>query len=382
MTAGIDNAFEGLETPCLLLDRARLASNIARFDQRAKALGVGLRPHMKTAKSVDVAGMIPSAARDGITVSTLKEAEHFAAAGWRDIFYAVCIPPQRVARAAALARSGVALKLAVDDGATLRVLCDMARAQQTRLDVLVEVDCGEHRSGVAADSEQLLALASALHADEWTRLAGVFTHGGHAYAAPSAEARLRIARAERDAIVTAAGRLQDAGLDCPIRSVGSTPTFACVDLLDGITEARPGVYVFFDLFQAGVGSCERSDIALSVLTTVIGSKADTRRLLVDAGGLALSKDHSTAALPDGDCGYGLICTLDGEPLDALRIADAYQEHGVIELPPTSRAEDFPVGTRLRVLPNHACMTAAAYDRYHVLVDGEIAATWRRVNEWI
>jgi len=381
MAASIESAVQGLETPCLLLDRARLEGNIERFDQRAKRLGVGLRPHMKTAKSAEVAALIPSIAQDGITVSTLKEAEYFAAAGVRDILYAVCIPPQKVARAVKLVRSGVELKLAVDDADALAALQRTARAETTRLDVLVEVDCGEHRSGVAPDSEDLVALASVLDGDEWTRFAGVYTHGGHSYAASSIDERLRIARAERDAVLEAAERLRTAGLDCPIRSVGSTPTFACVDQLDGITEARPGVYVFGDLFQAGIGSCELTDIALSVLTTVIGTRSDARRLLVDAGGLALSKDRSTASLGDGDCGYGLVCDLAGAPLKGLRITDAYQEHGVIDLPPWANPDDFPVGTRLRVLPNHACMTAAGYDKYHVLDDGEIAATWGRVNAW-
>jgi len=381
MAANIENAFDGLDTPCLLLDRARLDGNIARFDSKAKALGVGLRTHMKTAKSLEVAARIPSVATNGITVSTLKEAEHFAAGGVADILLAVCIPPQKVARAAALMRSGTALKLAVDDAAALAALQRTAREEQTTLDVLVEVDCGEHRSGVAADSDELVALASELDGDEWTRFAGVYTHGGHSYGASSNDERLTIARAERDAVLEAAERLRTAGLDCPIRSVGSTPTFACVDALDGITETRPGVYVFGDLFQAGIGSCEMTDIALSVLTTVIGSRSDARRLLVDAGGLALSKDRSTASLGDGDCGYGLVCDLAGAPLQGLQVTDAYQEHGVINLPPWSKTDDFPVGTRLRVLPNHSCMTAAAHDRYQVLDDGEVVATWSRVNAW-
>jgi D-serine deaminase-like pyridoxal phosphate-dependent protein len=381
MTANIENGFDGLDTPCLLLDRARLAGNIARFEQRAKTLGVGLRPHMKTAKSADVAALIPSVARDGITVSTLKEAEYFAEAGLTDIFYAVCIAPQKIARAAALVRAGVQLTLAVDDVEAVRSLIDKAQDERTRLAVMVEVDCGEHRSGVAPESTDLIALAAALYAGEWTHFAGVFTHGGHAYEATDTAERSEIAHAERDAVITAARRLSDVGLACETLSVGSTPTFACVDSLTGITEARPGVYVFGDLFQAGIGSCKLSDIAVSVLTTVIGCRTDTGRLLVDAGALALSKDRSTAALPGGDRGYGQLCDLHGKPIDGLIISEAFQEHGVVSLPPDERAEDYPVGTRLRVLPNHACTTAAAYDRYQVLTEGGVTATWPRVNEW-
>ena len=171
-------------------------------------------------------------------------------------------------------------------------------------------------------------------------------------------------------------------MPCPGVSVGSTPTALSAQSLDGVTELRAGVYVFQDLFQAGLGVCGLDDIALSVLTTVIGHKRSYRRLLVDAGGLALSKDRGTAEQPV-DCAYGLVARAgDGAVIPGLRVDACSQEHGVIELPESLDFETFPIGSRLRILPNHACMTAAAHERYHV-VDGDdrVAAVWPRCNFW-
>ncbi len=375
-----------LETPCLLLERERLQRNIDRFEARARQLGVGLRPHLKTAKSTEVARLIPSVAAVGGTVSTLREAEHFAAAGVTGLLYAVCLAPRKARRAVNLARRAGHLKVALDDPEALAALvaaahADAPAAPRGPVDVLIEVDCGQGRSGVTPASAALLDLAGRIHAAVGLRLAGVFTHAGHAYQATSMAEVLPVARAERDAVLLAAERLGAHGLPCPIRSVGSTPTFVAVDHLEGVTEARPGVYVFGDLFQAHLGTCALEDLALSVLTTVIGSKPAANRLLVDAGALALSKDRSTAGLPGRDRGYGLVCDASGAVLPGVSVVSVCQEHGFVDLPPQLSAASFPVGSRLRVLPNHACMTAAAYERYHVLERGRLAAVWERVNGW-
>lgn len=375
------NPTDPLATPCLLLDRERLQRNIDRFDARARGLGVALRPHLKTAKSVDVARAIPSVASAGATVSTLAEAEHFAAAGIRDLLYAVCLAPQKIPRALALIRRGARLTLAVDSLAAVAPLVAATMDLPRPVDVLVELDCGGGRSGLAADSSELLTVAGALHAAANVRFAGVYTHAGHAYHVGSLDEVVPVARAERDSVVLAAERLAAHGLPCAVRSVGSTPTFAAVDHLEGVTEARPGVYVFGDLFQAGLGSCAPSDIALSVLTTVIGVRPAARQLLVDAGGLALSKDRSTAALPGYDCGYGLVTDTEGTLLPGARLVDVCQEHGFVELPLPLSVTAWSVGDRLRVLPNHACMTAAAHGHYHVLEGGVPVARWPRVQGW-
>jgi D-serine deaminase-like pyridoxal phosphate-dependent protein len=243
------------------------------------------------------------------------------------------------------------------------------------------------RAGIAPDSATLLPLAAAL-STPGSELAGVLTHAGHSYHAHSIAEIKAIAEDERRAVVTAAERLRAAGHPCAIVSVGSTPTALHADSYAGVTEMRPGNYMFFDLFQAGVGSCRMADIAVSVLATVVAHHAGRGHLLLDAGGLALSKDTGANEHAPGT-GYGLVARPgDALPLDGLAIRDVHQEHGLVGRR-DGGAVDFaahPPGSRLRVLPNHSCMTAAMYDRYYVtdpaVGDGlAVVAEWDRVNGW-
>jgi D-serine deaminase-like pyridoxal phosphate-dependent protein len=371
-----------LPTPALVLDLARLRRNIRRMSDRYRGLGVRLRPHLKTAKSVDVARLAVDGHFGGITVSTLKEAEHFAAHGFRDILYAVCVAPGKLDQAAALIRSGVALTLVTDDVEAAGAIAARGRDLGVVFDVLVEVDCGEHRSGVPVESDALLAIGRVLHAGPGSRLAGVMVHAGHSYACRSLDAVAEVAEAERAVGVRAAERLRGAGLPAATVSMGSTPTALHGRRYDGITEVRCGVYMFGDLFQSEIGSCGPGDIAVSVLSSVIGQRRPENRVLIDAGFLALSKDRSTANTPH-DVGYGRVADLAGGlGLGDVTVVGVHQEHGMVEGRAPLPFERLPVGARVRVLPNHACITSAAYDRYHV-VDGsdEVVAVWPRCNGW-
>jgi D-serine deaminase-like pyridoxal phosphate-dependent protein len=375
------DSLETLDTPSLLLDRRRMDRNIARMRERAAALGVALRPHLKTVKCVDIARRMV-AVDEGITVSTLREAEYFADGGWTDIFYAVTIAPQKLARVAALQRRGVRMRLAVDDPAAASALAAEARRLGMTFEVMIEIDSGDGRSGIAADSDLLLQIADAL--GDGAVVAGVFTHGGHSYAGRNAEQHARTAEEERRAVTRAAQRLRDAGHVCAIVSLGSTPSVVHARTLEGVTEVRAGVYVLGDVFQAAIGSCGLDDIAASVLATVVGNHPERGQLVVDAGALALSKDVSTRALgPDGDCGYGLVADArTGEPIDDLYVHGVSQEHGIVRSRTAIDHARFPIGRRLRILPIHACLTAAAYDRYHVVADGDaVEAVWPRINGW-
>ncbi|MEE2828817.1 MAG: DSD1 family PLP-dependent enzyme, partial [Myxococcota bacterium] len=162
--------------------------------------------------------------------------------------------------------------------------------------------------------------------------------------------------------------------------IGSTPTCVHTTDLSGVTEVRPGNYSFFDLFQAQLGSCRVEDIALSVLATVIGHYPDRQQLVIDAGALALSKDAGAQHL-DPDCGFGQICDLGGQKLPGLHLRSLSQEHGIV----VSRSGVFPadlgVGSRVRILPNHACLTAACHDRYHQVEGEEVVGWWTPVRGW-
>ena len=363
-----------LQTPCLVLDRGILARNIDAMAAVAARLGVGLRPHMKTAKSIDVARMALAAGARGITVSTLAEAEYFARHGLSDMTYAVGITPRKLDRVAALNAAGAGVTVITDDPDAAAAIA----AHPSRIRALVEVDSGEHRGGMPPASDRLLATAARLG----DRLAGVLTHAGHSYAGRGVAEMAAIAEAERAAVTAAADRLRAAGHAVETVSMGSSPTLRHAAHLDGVTEVRAGVYMFGDLFQAGILTHAREDIALTVLSSVIGLRAADHRFVVDAGGLALSKDRSTQAGPV-DHGFGLVLSADGTAgLGHATIAAAYQEHGIVVADPASPMPALAVGDLVRIVPNHTCMTAAAHARYHV-VDGsdEVIATWDRVNGW-
>jgi D-serine deaminase-like pyridoxal phosphate-dependent protein len=374
MDATVMTTLRDLPTPCLVLDRTRLARNIAAMNHAVARTGAALRPHLKTAKSAEVARLATAGQAGGITVSTLAEAEYFAARGFRDILYAVGIVPAKLDRAAALRAQGVELLLVTDDADTASAVA----AHPAGLRALVEVDCGEHRAGMPVESDVLRAVGAALGRS----CAGVMTHAGHSYACPTTEAAADLAEHERSVAVRAAGRLRALGLDAAIVSVGSTPTALHARHLTGVTETRPGVYMFQDLFQTQIGSGTRDDIAVTVLASVTGRRPAEGKLVIDAGGLALSKDRSTAAAPR-DYGFGLVLDIAGVPLAAEAVVErANQEHGVIAAPAGLDTARFPVGTRLRIAPNHVCMMAAMYDRYHVVDGGEtVVAVWDRVNGW-
>jgi D-serine deaminase-like pyridoxal phosphate-dependent protein len=365
---------EELQTPCLVLDRGKLEGNLKRMSAAMHRHGVSLRPHLKTAKSADVARLATAGEAGGITVSTLAEAEYFAERGFRDITLAAGITPQKLDRVAALLNRGVAMKVITDDAATAKAIT----AYPAAVKVLIEIDSGESRGGVRPDGNDLLEIGSVLG----EKLTGVLTHAGHSYECRTVAEIREVAEQERNAVVTAAGRLRAAGMRCEVVSVGSTPTMSHVERLDGVTEARPGVYMFGDLFQAAIESCTRDDIAVTVLASVIGRRPSENRIVLDAGALALSKDRSTASTRY-DAGFGVVWDIDAKSaFGECVIESAYQEHGVATADRTLPFDSLPVGTKVRVAPNHSCLTAAAHDRYYV-VDGsrEVIAEWDRVNGW-
>lgn len=363
-----------LPTPCLLLDLGTLKRNIAQMAAAvARHPGVALRPHMKTAKNAQIAELA-APGKGPITVSTLAEARYFADHGFGDQIYAVGITPQKLDTVAALNAAGHAVKVITDDLDTARAIA----AHPGKLEALIEVDVGEARAGVAPDSAELLQLAATLG----KRCAGVLSHSGHSYAGRSVEQMAAIAEGERQGILRAAARLREAGFPPRIVSAGASPTALHAATLEGITEMRAGVYMLGDLFQAGIGTHGLTDIAVTVLASVTGRYPARGTVLVDAGALALSKDRSTEAGPQ-DWKFGRVLDLGGAPLaGGAVVARVHQEHG--EIRATDGALPFdalPVGARVRIVPNHACLTAAAHDRFIVLDEGRIVAEWGRVNHW-
>ena len=413
-----------LRTPALVLDAEIMHRNTAAMRSRLDELDVPLRAHVKTGKSLpvvcamtgeDVGGdqhASPLTGQSGapgvggasdhrarsrapITVSTLREAEYFAAHGYRDILYAVGITPDKLRDVAALRATGCDVSVILDSEDAARHVAEFGRtagadsgataqARAQRIAVLIEVDCDGHRAGVREDDPRLLRIAETLAHHGILR--GIMTHAGGSYACRTREAIADMAERERAAAVGAADRLRKAGFPVHTVSVGSTPTATFARHLSGVTEVRAGVYVFQDLVIAGLGVCAINDIAISVLVTVIGHQPDKGWLITDGGWMALSRDLGTAGHEQNQH-YGLVCDIEGTPIDApgdLLVTHTNQEHGVITHrngKPIDRAR-FPIGTRLRILPIHACATASQHDRYQVVRGTQtILHTWPRFGGW-
>jgi D-serine deaminase-like pyridoxal phosphate-dependent protein len=350
------HTLDDLPTPALILDRAVLRRNLKRMSDRLRQAGVALRPHLKTAKSIQIGQMAVEGHDGRITVSTLAEARYFAEGGFNDILYGVGIIPAKLEAISEMRREGVNVRVVTDNLSVARSIADAAKGGDT-FSVFIEIDSGAGRAGLPfPELPGLLDIARVLIA--------------------------AVAEQERTAIVTAAETLRAARIPCPIVSGGSTPTATWSKDFSGITEMRPGVYVFNDLDQALIGSCRHEDIALSVLASVIGHYPHRNQMLIDAGALALSKDISAQEFQP-KVGYGTIVDA---PLRDMAVIECSQEHGFVGSVEPMPYGNMPIGTRVRILPNHACITAAAYEKYYVVdsdLDGgkAIVDVYDRINGW-
>jgi len=371
---------EDLRTPAALVDSGVLERNASRMSDRVKRLGVRLRPHVKSHKTLEAARLQVRGHFGGITVSTLAEAAFFAAGGFRDITYAVPIAAAKLAAAVELALRLDRLNLLVDHPDAAAAVEACARERGVRFPVFLKVDCGYHRAGVDPANEESVAFAARLAASGQLNFCGILTHAGHAYQCRTAEEIRAVAAHERDVMVAFAGRLRAAGVPVEEVSLGSTPTLAVADNLAGVTEARPGNYAFFDAFQAAIGSCTLDEVAFSVLVRVIGRYPERRELLVDGGALALSKDPGPVHV-DPTCGFGVVLTPSGTRLPGVRMVSLSQEHGVLRSATALGPDALPIGALLRIVPNHACLAAALFERYAVLRDGVVVDEWRPARGW-
>lgn len=365
-----------LPTPALLLDWEALQRNLDAMSQKARSLGVALRPHLKTHKCLKIARMQRERGACGLTVSTLVEAEIFADAGFDDLTYAFPLEPGKIDRALNLAAQ-VALRVTIDDMATTEALEAAAAARDQAVHVWLKVDCGYHRAGVDPTTDYAVRLARILHEAPHLVFDGLLTHAGHAYKATSRDELLKIAGQERDVTAAFAERLRAEGIAVPAVSIGSTPTISVIDDLSGVQEIRPGNYVFFDRTQVALGSCRPDDCALTVMATVVSHQRESKRVVIDAGSLALSHDPGPVHL-DQEPGKGVIIT-ETSPMvihPTLRVAALSQEHGIVQGSGPEDLAGLTVGSKVRILPNHACLTAALFDEYVVVKGSEVVDRWK------
>lgn len=354
-------------TPALLLDLEVLERNLDRMAARADRLGVTLRPHVKTHKCIRIGKMQRERGSGGITVSTLHEARVFAEAGFEDMTWAFPVIPGRVEEAVSLRRDGVDLRLVVDAEEAVEVVARAAEGGPP-VRVWMKVDCGQERAGVDPESDRALRIADRISEAPPLRFDGVLTHSGQAYHAGSPEELAAAAEEERSVMSGCAERLRGAGISCPGVSVGSTPAMTHARDLAGVTEARPGNYAFFDYTQAVLGSCDVDDCAVTVLATVVSSPPGTDRCVTDAGALALSMDPGPERAPRPTMGEIVAEDGKGRLRDDVRVRSLSQEHGIL-------SARLPWGEKVRILPNHSCLTVANFDEYQVVRGEEVVDRW-------
>lgn len=371
-----------LQTPAAIIDRAKMLANIERMQQRMDRLGVRLRPHVKTTKCLPVINAQIEAGACGVTVSTLKEAQQCFDSGIDDILYAVSMAPAKLSQAHELKQRGCNLSILTDSVQGAAAIVAFAHQHGAVFDVWIEVDCDGHRSGLKSESAALLEVARTLQRGAMN-VKGVLTHAGSSYELDNRPALERLAEQERRECVIAAERIRALGIACPEVSIGSTPTALSARDLVGVTEVRAGVYVFFDLVMHNVGVCQRDELALSVLTTVIGHQAEKGWVITDSGWMAMSRDRGTQR-QNHDYGYGQVCTLQGQWIEGALLHSANQEHGIVTLEGLdgeALEQRFPIGSRLRILPNHACATGAQFPFYQGIDSNGAAEQWSRLYGW-
>ncbi|PYP17356.1 MAG: hypothetical protein DMD54_07670 [Gemmatimonadetes bacterium] len=354
-----------VETPALLLYHDVMERNLKHMADRAKRLGVALRPHIKTHKCLELGRRQAAQGAQGVTVSTLFEAEAFARGGFSDLTWAFPLDRTHLPH----------VKRIADSGATLRVILDDLQTAQavsgTGLHVWLKVDCGYHRAGVDPSSRYGLDVARELGAERGVTFDGILSHSGHAYRTRNKDEAAQVAEQERQVMAWFAELLRKDGL--PVRgvSVGSTPAMAAVKDLTGVTEARPGNYIFYDRTMVLIGCCEPQDVAVSVLATVVSHQPGASHFVVDAGALSLSKDLGPAHL-GLETAFGAV---KGHP--ELTVASVSQEHGLIRAAAPAAIEGkFKVGEQIEIIPNHSCLTEAHFDEYVVIEGGRMIDCWK------
>jgi D-serine deaminase-like pyridoxal phosphate-dependent protein len=352
-----------LSTPALLLDLDVLEGNLRRMADRCTELGVRLRPHIKTHKCIEIALGQRELGAAGITVSTLHEARVFADAGFDDITWAFPLVLSRLPEAVELAHR-IRLGVTVDSAVAVEALA----ATRAPFPVWLKVDCGYHRSGVSPDSDAAVEIPARIMEATELEFAGLLSHSGDAYAGVSPGHIARIAHGERDVLNRLSIRLEGSGIRVPDRSAGSTPSMAHVQDLSGVTEVRPGNYSLYDFTQVALSSCAVENCAATVLASVVSSRVDDRTSVVDAGALALSADPGPPGFATPTMGEILSDDLRGTVRQNARIVSLSQEHGVV-------SSALPVGTRVRVIPNHSCLSVACFDAFFVVRGDEVLDRW-------
>jgi D-serine deaminase-like pyridoxal phosphate-dependent protein len=360
---------EETPTPALLVDRRALAANIEGMADRTASFGVALRPHAKTHKSIAIATLQRESGAAGLTVATMREAETFAAAGFDDLL--ITNPPVgkwRIDRLVELARRA-RVRVALDAIAAVEDLDRACSAAGVEIGYLWEVDCGVGRFGTEPGEATAMVIGDAIAASRTCSFGGLMAFGGHAYQAADDQALADAASDERLSVVETAAALAARGIETPVRSIGTTPTAHALTSAEGISEFRPGNYVFYDATQVALGLVGIERCALTVLATVV-SRPSRTRLVLDCGSKALAAEQ----ISPRTAGFGIVR---GHP--ELRVVRLFEEQAVVAI---DGACDLGLGDRVEVVPNHSCAALNLHERMLVVDSGQVVDSWSvNVRGW-
>jgi D-serine deaminase-like pyridoxal phosphate-dependent protein len=360
-----------LETPALLVERARLEANLLDIAGLCRENGVRLRPHVKTHKCVELARLQHEAGAEGLTCAKVSEAAVFAEAGFRDLLVAYPLTEEKARVLRELAeRTGARVSTVADSAEGIRGLSAAWRDAPEPLPVHLKVDTGLHRVGVPVENAESAAdLARGIAEARGLRLAGLLTHEGHTYLAASSEEVARIGREAAAGLVALAEELRAGGVETPGVSVGSTPSARHSVGVPGVTELRPGNYVYHDAIQLSLGTAPLERCALTIWTTAV-SRPARERAACDAGSKVFSSDRGPHGMDLG--GHGIVLAGDGACDEGVRLAKLSEEHGWLRLEP-----DHPlrIGDHLRVVPAHACAAVNLAEAVWVVEGERVLERW-------
>jgi D-serine deaminase-like pyridoxal phosphate-dependent protein len=367
----IGKSLSEIDTPQMLLDKGRLQNNIQHISQLADAQNLKVRPHIKTHKCIEIFQLQQDAGAVGITASKTEEALTFIENGVKSVTVAYpLVVESKLDRLIAAARD-VDLRLIVDSFAGVEVISRVATRHGKTVDIFLKIDVGLHRCGITEDNPRLVELAQAIDSASGLNLIGLLSHAGHVYGAPTADDVRNTAQEECQILNRVRGQLEDNGLQLSEVSVGSTPTVLASDTYDGITEIRPGNYVFMDRTPLRFSLIALDQIAFTVLATVVSANSDY--FIIDTGSKTLSTDQGAHGIA-GMEGFGLAYPLDRfeEQSSEMIIAKLSEEHGFVV-----RGDfDLPIGAKVRVVPNHSCVVANLADTYAVVAGDKVVDGWQ------
>ncbi|KAI1898322.1 hypothetical protein AGOR_G00071130 [Albula goreensis] len=367
-------SIQDLLTPAFIVDLEKVKKNAHVMLDRFQKLGVQLRPHMKTHKTLECADIMTAGTRRCIVVSTLAEAFFYADHGFDDILYAYPLPFDKVVRCAELSERLSLFHVLVDCSAALEELKKQPLTRGKNWHVWLKLDCDNGRAGVPHSAPAALHLAKAISETPGVELTGIYAHCGNTYGCSGEEQIKAVAQDTTTFTLQFMDKLKANGIHCSKSSIGSTPSCSHpVPDMALLSEVHPGNYVFYDVQQSMIGSCKLEDVAVRVLTRVIGHYPHRNQLLVDCGWTGLSLD-SGGRLPTG---YAVI---EGHP--DLKLLSMTQEHGRVEaISGRLDYEKFPLGSLLTLIPYHACATAAMHPVYFIHTDGVVVDTWTPTRGW-